>query len=363
MDVREFLRPDLRDLVYHGVESLDSIAAEIGMDVSQLVKLNANENVYGPHPKVQESLKQAELHFYPDPAQTKLRAALAAQHGVASENIVAGAGSDDILDVLVRVTGPKKIIISTPTFGMYSFLGKLSSAAIVDVPRTPSFDVDVPALCAAVREHKAELVFLPSPNNPTGNVLSLAEIATILEERCILALDEAYIDFGGETAVPLLAKHPNLMVLRTFSKWAGLAGLRLGYGIGHAALVACMLAAKQPYNVNCAAELAGLGALEHRAEIQVTVDALRREKDRLFTELQTVSWLRPLPSHANFVLCEVVGRDAKAVYGALRRRGIIIRYFGSQGGNLQNYIRISSGKPEQIDAVIRALSEIDVVGL
>lgn len=363
MDVQGFLRPDLRDLVYHGVESLISIAAEIGMDVSQLVKLNANENVYGAHPKVLEALKQLELHVYPDPAQTALRAALAEHHGVKPESVVAGAGSDDILDVLVRVVGPKKIVISTPTFGMYSFLGKLAAAGMVDVPRKPNFDVDVEALCAAVREHKAELVFLPSPNNPTGNILSLAEVQTILKEHCILALDEAYIDFGGETAVPLLAAHPNLIVMRTFSKWAGLAGLRLGYGIGHPTLVACMLAAKQPYNVNLAAEVAGLAALAARDDIMTTVDALRREKDRLVTELQQFSWLRPLPSFANFVLSEVIGRDAKEVYLALRRRGIIIRYFGSQGGNLQNYIRISAGTAAQIDAIIAALKDIGAKGL
>lgn len=201
------------------------------------------------------------------------------------QNVVAGAGSDDILDVVLRVVSPESIVICTPTFGMYSFLGKASGINVIEVPRLPDFNVDVPAVVAAIRQHKATLCFLPSPNNPTGTVLPNADAETILKEDCLLVVDEAYADFCDTTAMPLLATHQNLMVCRTFSKWAGLAGLRLGYGVGHVDLVTPMMAIKQPYNVNTASEAAGLAALRHRDEIMVSVRALRAEKDRMFKRL------------------------------------------------------------------------------
>jgi len=149
------------------------------------------------------------------------------------------------------------------------------------------------------------------------------------------------------------------MVCRTFSKWAGLAGLRLGYGIGHPDIVSPMMAIKQPYNVNTASEAAGLAALKHRDEIMASVNALRAEKDRMFQRLtDEISWLRPVPSDANFVLNEVHGVPAVDVYQELRKRGVIIRFFGSQGGDLSNYIRISAGKPSDTDRVLDTLKEI-----
>ena len=155
---------------------------------------------------------------------------------------------------------------------------------------------------------QAKLVFLPSPNNPTGTILPNAVAETILQEDTILVSDEAYADFCDVTALDLFQKYDNLIVCRTFSKWAGLAGLRLGYGIAHADLISVMMGIKQPYNVNTAAEIAGLAALKHRDEILVTVNALRAEKDRMWTRInEELSWLKPVPSDANFVLNEVVG--------------------------------------------------------
>lgn len=326
--------------------------------MDQLVKLNANENSYGTHPQVLEAMQRVDHSLYPDPAQIELRTALARLHGVSIANVVAGAGCDDILDILVRMVGPQTIIISTPTFGMYAFLGKIANAKVVDVPRRTDFSVDVAGVVAAIRAHNSTLVFLPSPNNPTGTVLPNEDILTLLQEQCILVVDEAYTDFCDTSAEPLLAAHPNLVIGRTFSKWAGLAGLRLGYCVAHEKLVNIMLAIKQPYNVNTAAEAAGCAALAHRDEIMLSVAKLREAKDKLYISLAELPWLRPLPSEANFVLCEVLGISAVDVYEGLRRQGIIIRYFGSQGGQLQNYIRISAGKPEQMARCVVALMAV-----
>eukprot|EP00054_Salpingoeca_dolichothecata_P024329 m.165543 g.165543 ORF g.165543 m.165543 type:complete len:607 (-) comp24977_c0_seq13:158-1978(-) len=356
--ILRFVREDVRGAKYHGVETLQAIAQETGVPVDQLVKLNANENSYGCPKEVLDSIQEAAHHIYPDPGQVALRSALAKLHNVKSDQIVAGAGSDDILDILMRLIGPDAIVISTPTFGMYSFLGKLAGTKVVNVDRKEDFQIDVQKVAQAIKKHKAKIAFLPSPNNPTGTPLTIEQMKILLKEDCILVVDEAYAEFCDVSAFSILAEHDNLVVTRTFSKWAGLAGLRLGYAVAHEDLVAVMLTIKQPYNVNTAAEAAGLAAIKHREAIMKTVSALVSERDRLFGALEQLPWLRPIPSQANFVLCEVLGREATAVYQALRKRGIIIRYFGAQGGNLHNYIRISSGRPEDITRVISALQEV-----
>jgi histidinol-phosphate aminotransferase len=233
---------------------------------------------------------------YPDPTQAQLRAALAKLHGadgVGVANVVAGAGSDDILDIVLRVVSPTAIVICPQTFGMYTFLAKSSGIKVVEVKRNADFTVDVAAVVAAIREHKATVCFLPSPNNPTGTVLPNADAEVLLKEDCFLVVDEAYSDFCDTSAMSLVSAHQNLMVCRTFSKWAGLAGLRLGYGVGHSDIITPMMAIKQPYNVNTASEAAGLAALRYRDEIMVSVTALRAEKDRMFQRLRDEVRTRP----------------------------------------------------------------------
>jgi HAD superfamily hydrolase (TIGR01548 family) len=243
-------------------------------------------------------------------------------------------------------------------------LGTLAGVEVIDVPRKSDFTVDTPAVIAAIRKHKATLVMLPSPNNPTGTILPNSDAELILQEDCLLVADEAYADFCDVTALDLFRKYDNLIVCRTFSKWAGLAGLRLGYGIAHPDLVTPMMGIKQPYNVNTASEHAGLLALEHRDEIMVSVNALRAEKDRMLARISAeLSWLRPVPSDANFVLNEVLGgMVAQSVYQALREAGVIIRFFGKQGGDLSNYIRISAGRPTDTDRVMSTLKTIGYNG-
>jgi len=180
----------------------------------------------------------------------------------------------------------------------------------------------------------------------------------LLRLPVLVIVDEAYIEFAGleNSVAAWVLEHENLIVLRTFSKWAGIAGLRLGYGIFPDWLMPVLWKAKQPYNVNVAATVAGLASLRHRAEIQPTVDALIRERDRLLEELSRVPFLRPYPSRANFVLCRVMGRDAAALKAELAAQGILVRYYAKPG--LENCIRVSAGKPEQTDALLAALAGV-----
>jgi len=356
------LRPDLASLVYHPVKPLDQVAKEVGLPLEQLVKLDANENLHGPPPAVVQAQLLGEHRIYPDPGQAVLRAAIGKTHGVSAERVVCGSGSDDILDILVRCVETQAIVQASPTFGMYSFLGAIERKTVATVPRLmPSFDVDVPATVAAIEESGAKLAFFPNPNNPTGTQLSSEDIVALCATDCIIVCDEAYAEFAESSGMELLDRFPNLVVMRTFSKWAGMAGLRVGYAIvGKRAepLAAMMMGIKQPYNVNVAAEAAALAALELRQEIlDGSVEMLKQQRARMLEELPGVPFLRPRPSQANFVLNKVVGRSAVGLAAALRAKGVLIRFFGSQGGDLHKYIRISAGRPSDIDRLMEVLRE------
>lgn len=344
---------------YTPILPYEVLSKQLGRDPQDIAKLDANENPYGPHEAVRRALAEYPfLHIYPDPEQRELRAALADYTGVPAENILPGHGADELIDLLTRImAGPGSAIVDCPpTFGMYGFDAGLSGATVVRVPRRDNFHVDVHAIHEAVQGTPgAKLLFLTSPNNPDGSLLSPRDLAALLRLPLFVVVDEAYIEFAGleRSVADWVLVHENLAVLRTFSKWAGLAGLRLGYGVFPSWLMPHLWKAKQPYNVNVAASLAGLASLEHREEIQPTVDALIRERDRLIIELANCAFLDPIPSHANFVLCRVTGRDARELKAVLAQQGILVRHYDKPG--LENMIRVSAGRPEDTDRLLEAL--------
>lgn len=357
------LRPHIAALApYTPIEPFEVLSARLGRPPAQIVKLDANENPYGPHPAVREALAEYPFpHIYPDPEQRALRDALAEYVGAPAANILPGHGADELIDLICRVfLGPGDAIINCPpTFGMYEFDAGLAGARVIEVPRRADFGVDVEQIeDSRFQIPDCKLLFLTSPNNPDGGLLTHDDLRQLLDLPLLVVLDEAYIEFAGlaRSAATWVTEQENLVVLRTFSKWAGIAGLRLGYGIFPAWLMPILLKAKQPYNVGVAATVAGLASLAHRAEIQATVDALIVERERLLKELAQFSFLCPYPSQANFVLCRVVGRDAKALKEALASRGILVRHYAKPG--LGNCIRVSAGRPEQTDALLAALAEV-----
>jgi len=202
-----------------------------------------------------------------------------------------------------------------------------------------------------------KILFLTSPNNPTGNLLTDSELTRLLALPLVVVLDEAYIEFAeSPSRSDWVLHHDNMVVLRTFSKAAGIAGLRLGYGICPAWLMPQLWKFKQPYNVNVAASVAGLASLRHVEQSYDVVDKLKNERARLFAGLQGVPYLRPYPSQSNFILCDVVGREGKSLKMALERKGILVRHYSKP--RLENCIRISVGRPEQTDRLLAALHEL-----
>ena len=358
-DILSLVRPHIRAMPgYEPVEPVDVVAKRLGLKPEEISKLDGNESPYGPSPKVAERLGAYEsYHIYPDPAQRAVRKAIAEYVGVEAEQIILGSGSDELLHQIVMLfLSPGEAMVNCPpTFGMYDFFGSLYDARLVEVPRNEDFSLDLPSVERALNDD-AKLLFLASPNNPTGNVLPRGELLRLLACPAAIVLDEAYAEFAGDSAVDLIAEHPNLIVVRTFSKWAGLAGLRAGYAVIPPALVETMWKAKVPYNLSVASEQAILASLEDRGTLMEFVRLLVEERERMHEQMAAIPWLRPYPSAGNFILCEVSGMAAKDVRDQLRQRGILIRYFDSPG--LRNCVRISVGKPLDTDRVIAALNEI-----
>jgi histidinol-phosphate aminotransferase len=355
---------------YTPIEPFEVLSARLGLPPDKIVKLDANENPYGPSPKVRAALAElAYPHIYPDPESRALRAGLAQFTGVGEQYLLAGSGADELIDLLLRVLlEPDDCVLNIPpTFGMYPFDTLLNAGQVIEVARRADFSLDMPALLEVVRARKPKAVFLTAPNNPDGRFPNLDEVEAFLAEDLLVVIDEAYIEFtsqGGRLGEALsrirqVSERENLVVLRTFSKWAGLAGLRVGYGAFPAWLMPALWKAKQPYNVNVAASAAALASLADLDWLSANVVSLRAERERLYQELTQISFLRPFPSQANFILCQVVGRSAKGLRDTLANQGVFVRYYDN--AHLRDFVRVSVGRPQDTDAVIAALRGLRVL--
>jgi histidinol-phosphate aminotransferase len=363
--------PYLERLKPYEPPDLEAAAARSGLEVEQLIRLNANENPFGPSPRVAQALADCDSYaFYSDYAS--LREAVARYASVSPEQVVLGNGADELIDLLIRllIEPGQAVVICPPTFGIYRFFAEVSRCRVLSVPCRADFSIDVEAIEAAIKESEgdARLLFLVSPSNPGGQAIPLDALRRLLALPLMVAVDEAYIEFGGamsrngrrhygESAVSLLPDHENLVVIRTFSKWAGLAGLRLGYALLAPDLVDYLERIRPPYNVNEAAVVAALATFADLETVQANVTRLIAERERLQEELAAFSWLEPLPSQANFILCHLRDHTPQEVVDALIRRGILIRKFSDPA--MAEYVRISVGRPEQNEALLAALRELE----
>ncbi|MEE8443580.1 MAG: histidinol-phosphate transaminase [Dehalococcoidia bacterium] len=358
-DIRSLMLPRLLDMVaYDAIDPPEVLARQAGIPEDQVIKLDGNENLYGASPKVAEALaRYGDYHIYSDPQQRRVREALASYAGTTMDRVVAGTGSDELIDLLLRLfVGPgERVIQCVPGFGMYGSFTYLVGGEVVSVPLSESFDIDVGSIREAAQDG-GKILFLTSPNNPTGNLISETTIRQLLELNLLVVVDEAYFEFSGSTVAHLVPEYSNLVVLRTFSKWAGLAGMRMGYGIMDTAVADRLLVIKAPYNLTVATEVALLASLEDKELLLSRVRTIVEERDRLFAQLEKMNGLTPLPSHANFILCRMQGGGASRVYQELAARGIFIRYYNNP--LLRDYIRLSVGLPHHNRAVVEALQAI-----
>lgn len=363
-NVSRLIRPDVANLApYAPILPFEVLSKQLNLPIEEITKLDANENPYGASPRVGEALANLPFaHVYPDPESRELRASLAEYTGLPMEYVLAGAGADELIDLIMRlfIAAGDGVINCPPTFGMYAFDADINGASLVTVPRRSDFGLDVEGIQRACDDNgQVKLLFVASPNNPDGRILSAHTLDRLLALPLVVVLDEAYIEFAGleSSYIHLVPRVDNLVVLRTFSKWAGLAGLRLGYGAFPLSIMTHLWKIKQPYNVSVAAQAAGLASLADVSYLSANVNRIRQERGRLFEGLGDISYLSPYPSYANFILCRVAGRSASVLKKGLAQQGILARHYDSPG--LSDYIRFSVGLPEHTDRLLSALRQLE----
>jgi histidinol-phosphate aminotransferase len=359
--IEKYIQPGLVGFTgYSASISPDTLVGKVDVVSEGIIKMNANENPYGCSPRVLEALAKAtNLNIYPDDGQQELRKRLAEYAGVPAERIVAGHGSNSLVDLVVRlfVSPGDEVINCVPTFDLYRFSTEIAGGKVINVERDKDFAVDVNAVKSAISS-RTKLIFLATPNNPTGNGIPRDDLIEIIKTGRPVVIDEAYYEFSGETAMPLTATYPNIMVLRSFSKWAGLAGLRVGYGVFPPRIADRLMSIKLPHNVSVDAEIAVRESLKDIADLQAKVKAMIEERSRLYEALRQFPNLKPYPSQANFIYVAVLKGSAAALHRDLQQKGVLIRYFDRP--LLENSLRVSVGKPEHTDALAKALRELNV---
>lgn len=328
--------------------------------MADLVKLNTNENPLGPSPHALEAIRDAAadtLRLYPDPQATALRAALAAYHGVRPEQVFVGNGSDEVLAhaFVALLKHDAALLFPDITYSFYPVYCRLFDIAYETVPLDQAMQIRV-----ADYRRPAGAIIIPNPNAPTGIALSRAEIVTLLEEHrdVPVVVDEAYVDFGAETAIPLVPSHRNLLVVQTMSKSRALAGLRVGYAIGDADLIDALTRVKDSFNsypLGRPAQAGAIASLEDDAYFQQSRMLVIEGRERLTRGLKRAGF-EVLPSLANFVFARHPAHEGAALAAALREQAVIVRHFSA--ARISDYLRITVGTDEQIDRLLSALSTI-----
>lgn len=347
-------------LPYEGGKPIEELARELG--ITDAVKLASNENPLGPSPKALEAARGvlAESHRYPDGAAYDLRKKLAQKHGVAMEEILLGAGSNELLDLAVRTfcTPAQHVVFAEPSFVVYRIAALAGGVPFTAVPLTAGLVHDLPAMAAAVTP-ATRLLFVANPNNPTGTHVGRGAVERLLREvppHVIVVMDEAYLEYADAPDYPnsleLRGLRERLLVLRTFSKIYGLAALRVGYAVGPRPLIDYMNRVRAPFNVGTLAQAAAIAALDDQAHVEAARSLNQGERRRVTAALEARG-LAVAPSQANFVLVDVK-RPARPVYDALLKKGVIVRPFAS----LPTSLRVTLGTERENDRFLGALEAV-----
>jgi histidinol-phosphate aminotransferase len=328
--------------------------------LSELTKLNTNENPYGPSPKVLEVIKAEAtdaLRLYPDPNSDVLRHAIADYHEVSIEQVFVGNGSDEVLAHIFHglFQHNKPLLFPDISYSFYPVYCGLYQIPFETIPLDESFQIRI----EEYRGINGGIIF-PNPNAPTGCFLALSEIERLLtvNNETVVVIDEAYVDFGGESAISLVDRYPNLLVTQTLSKSRSLAGLRVGFAVGHPELIEALVRIKNSFNSYPLDRLAQLGAAASFADqdyFEQTCNAVIAERNTLMTRLAALDF-QVLPSAANFVFCRHRNRDASELAASLREDGIIVRYFSMS--RIDQYLRITVGRPEDSEVLFASLQRI-----
>ncbi len=356
----------LTRLVKSGLRDKASYAPGVSPSAptGRVVRLDWNESPFPPSAKAQQAIIDLlQSSRYPDFAQTELRAALARYLDAPVERVVAGAGLDDVFNTLAMliIEPGDEVIISEPTFGVYRSLFSLHGATVRNVPLggAPEFALNPDALIAAISD-RTKLVIICNPNNPTGNLFPMGQVDQVVRSvPCLVAIDEAYAEFSGTSHRALADRYPNVVILRTMSKFASLAGYRVGYGLIPTALVPYLPLVTPPFcNVSAVAAAAAIASIEDFAALQENIAAICQERDRMFAHLNALHGVIAYPSATNFLLVRLPVTDAGPIADELARRGVFIRRYPNPSLGLIDCIRVNVGTPEENDIFLTEVREI-----
>jgi len=351
----------LRIKPYVPGKPIEEVKRELGL--KKVIKLASNENPLGPSPKAIQAIKEyaAQVNLYPDGGGWRLRKVLSEKLGLERENIILGNGSDEIVSLITRVflREGEEVIIGDPSFLMYSIDAQLSGGKVISVS-LKDFRLDLKKMKEAITS-KTRLIFIDNPNNPTGTIVKEDEVRDFLDKlppHILVIFDEAYYEYVDDPGYPqtldFVKEERNVIVLRTFSKIYGLAGLRVGYGIAKKEIIAVLNRARSPFNVNSLAQVAALASLEDEDQVKRSRKLVEEEKEFLYSRLRKLG-LSFIPTQANFILIKI-GKRAGKIEQALLRRGIIVR--GMAGYDLSEYIRVTIGTRKQNEEFLGSLQKI-----
>jgi histidinol-phosphate aminotransferase len=337
-DLEKLVRENVRRLVPYS-SARDEFSGKDG------IFMDANENPYG------------NLNRYPDPYQRELKAVISKIKGIPEENIFLGNGSDEVIDLCFRIfcsPGTDTALTFSPTYGMYEVSAEVNDVKIIKVPLNDSFQIDMPLVMPLLNSENLKLIFICSPNNPTGNCFNSSDIESIIcNFHGIVIIDEAYIDFSDRPSfTEMTNRYSNLIVMQTLSKAMGLAAVRIGMAITNPAIIRYFNRIKPPYNISTVNQKAALKMLSAKGENKKQIKMIIRERDRLSENLMKMSITQKIfPTDANFILVKV--KDATAIYNSLVENNIVVR---NRTTLVNNCLRITVGKPTENDALVNALN-------
>ena len=345
MKIEDLIRPNLKKLVPYS-------SARNEFSGSEALFLDANENPYNNG-----------VNRYPDPLQNKLKEQLAKIKGIEPNQLIIGNGSDEILDLIFRAfcrPSMDNCIILPPTYGMYKVLSTLNDIECIECPLNPDFSFNIEGLLNSIKVN-TKIIFICSPNNPTGNCISIDQLVEILDVfEGIVVLDEAYIDFSDQpTALGLLEKYPKLFIVQTLSKAYGAAGLRIGIGLGNREIIAILNRIKPPYNINSLSQEKARRLLQNETVYKTNLKQLKVDKLKLEQALMHMQFVQHIfPSEANFFLVQV--KDSKVTYNYLKEQGIIVRD-RSHELYFENCLRITVGTTQENEKLIKVMNNFNQI--
>jgi histidinol-phosphate aminotransferase len=343
---------------YVAGKNIEEVARSYGIDERDVIKLASNENCLGPSPKAIAAIKKTAgtVHLYPSVDAIELREELAGYYQFPVGNIVTGPGMDGVMETLLRVFLDKgdESIIPLPTFSYYENVSGFCSAKPVFSMRKPDYSLDVDDILSKVGK-RTRFIFITSPNNPTGNVTPVTDIREIAESvKCMVFVDEAYVDFANYTALGMVKKYDNVIVGRTMSKAWGLAGLRIGYAFVPEWVFGQYMRAATPHGISRVSIAAAIGALHDTEHYKKSVDTVKAGRKYLRANIP----FKTFPSEANFILMDVSPMKSRRVVDECMKRGIILRDCTSFRGMGDTFVRVTVGTPEQNARLVEALNAI-----